>query len=827
MANERSLGLGTESQQHAGEQLSSGGVNQTVGTGNQSTGIDYNHPLFLSPADVSGIQIISFQLTGIENYSMWNRSMRVALLGRNKLGLIDGSCKKENFPEILWSHWERVNAIVLSWIMNSVSKNLLGGIMYASCAQVVWEDLSERFNKVDDSRSFNLHKEIATLSQGTASVSVYFSKLKDMWEEFEALVPAPGCDCPKSKKFVVYLQKLKLYQFLMGLSDSYAQARSQILMRSPVPTVNQAYAMIISDEGQKSITNATGILGANPAMMAENFDAAMYSRSTGNQRFKKNYNVQCDFCKLKGHTKENCYKIVGYPPDYRHKKKGGTGTNAAYNVMTDNMMQQAFSNYNEGPLQGVSMNMSQGSEDKGPLLNKPGTSQASSKVSTPAANTAGISCALMVSNSPQEWIIDTGATNHMVANLKMLNEATIVKSENPKKIFMPNGDISYVTHTGASIISEGNTITNMFYVPSFKFNLLSVSKLTKELQCSAAFFCFRNSSVGRAIRTDNGTEFINSICNKMFKKYGIIHQTSCAYTPQQNGIAERKHRHILEVTRAIRFQAEIPIRFWGHCVTAAVYLINRLPSTVINNKTPYERLYQKPPSYTHLRDRVFFVNRDVIFREDVFPFKRKEVCSTPIFPTPNSQLQNLNLPVSDHIPVLTQTAVQPSNISMKTELNQFPDPIQNNSSENQVMDNVLIDSQNGDSERYEMPTTSYIQSPRPVPYPISNYISYEGLSSSYRAFISTSSNITEPTTFAEAIRDPKWIEAMKTEIDALQNNNTWEIVTLPEGKTPIGCKWIYKVKYKASGEIERFKARLVAKGYSQKEGMIIKKLFLR
>ncbi|XP_070009870.1 uncharacterized protein [Nicotiana sylvestris] len=140
---------------------------------------------------------------GIENYSIWNRSMRVALLGRNKLGLIDGTYKKELISEILWNHWERVNVIVLSWIMNSVSKNLLGGFMYASCTQVIWEDLSERFYKVDDSRSFNIHKEIATLSQGTASVSVYFSKLKDMWEEFEALVPTPGCDCPKSKDFVV------------------------------------------------------------------------------------------------------------------------------------------------------------------------------------------------------------------------------------------------------------------------------------------------------------------------------------------------------------------------------------------------------------------------------------------------------------------------------------------------------------------------------------------------------------------------------------------------------------------------------------------------
>ncbi|XP_070057392.1 uncharacterized protein [Nicotiana tomentosiformis] len=124
--------------------------------------------------------------------------MRISLLGRNKLGLVDGSCKKEDFSEAVGNHWERVNAIVLSWIMSSVAKGLLGGIMYATNAQAVWEELYERFNKIDGSRTFNIHKEIVTLTQETTSVSNYFSKLKDLWEEFEALVPALSCNFEKS-----------------------------------------------------------------------------------------------------------------------------------------------------------------------------------------------------------------------------------------------------------------------------------------------------------------------------------------------------------------------------------------------------------------------------------------------------------------------------------------------------------------------------------------------------------------------------------------------------------------------------------------------------
>nr|XP_009768048.1 PREDICTED: uncharacterized protein LOC104219115 [Nicotiana sylvestris] len=126
--------------------------------------------------------------------------------------------------------------------------------------------IGNEFDKVDGSRSYNLHKEIAKLSQGTTSISAYFSRLKDLWEEFEALIPAPGCDCLKSREFVVHFQILKMFQFLMELNDSYAQARSQILLMSPMPSVNQAYAMVISDESQKSIANNVGLLGANPRL---------------------------------------------------------------------------------------------------------------------------------------------------------------------------------------------------------------------------------------------------------------------------------------------------------------------------------------------------------------------------------------------------------------------------------------------------------------------------------------------------------------------------------------------------------------------------------
>ena len=76
-------------------------------------------------------------------------------------------------------------------------------------------------------------------------------------------------------------------------------------------------------------------------------------------------------------------------------------------------------------------------------------------------------------------------------------------------------------------------------------------------------------------------------------------------------------------------------------------------------------------------------------------------------------------------------------------------------------------------------------------------------------------NIKIPTKVEEALQNPKWAEAMEAEMDALQRNDTWSIVSLPPGKKQVGCKWIFTLKHKADGTIDRYKARLVAKGYTQ------------
>ena len=159
-------------------------------------------------------------------------------------------------------------------------------------------------------------------------------------------------------------------------------------------------------------------------------------------------------------------------------------------------------------------------------------------------------------------------------------------------------------------------IWGLFFAPSlngFKYFLIIVDdcsrctwvyliKLKSDTQSILhSFFTFVETQFQtkiKSLRSENGLEFSMS---QFFTDKGVLHQLSCVDTPQQNSMVERKHRHILSVARALHFQANLPLKFRGDCVLTAIYLINRLPSPLLHNKSPYEVLLGSIPSYSHLR----------------------------------------------------------------------------------------------------------------------------------------------------------------------------------------------------------------------------------
>jgi len=105
----------------------------------------------------------------------------------------------------------------------------------------------------------------------------------------------------------------------------------------------------------------------------------------------------------------------------------------------------------------------------------------------------------------------------------------------------------------------------------------------------------------KIVRMDNGTEFRSGPMRNFYHEEGIIYQTSCVDTAQQNGRVEHKHQHILNVARALRSQANLRLMFWGEYVLTAAHLINRTPTKLLKGKTLYEVLFNQKPSYKHIR----------------------------------------------------------------------------------------------------------------------------------------------------------------------------------------------------------------------------------
>lgn len=105
----------------------------------------------------------------------------------------------------------------------------------------------------------------------------------------------------------------------------------------------------------------------------------------------------------------------------------------------------------------------------------------------------------------------------------------------------------------------------------------------------------------KVLRSDNGGEYTSHTFKAHLANHGILHQTSCPYTPQQNGVAERKNRHLMEVARSMMFHKNMPRRFWGDAVMTACYLINRIPTKVLDDLSPFEVLNKTKPNINHLR----------------------------------------------------------------------------------------------------------------------------------------------------------------------------------------------------------------------------------
>ncbi|XP_010272570.1 PREDICTED: uncharacterized protein LOC104608320 [Nelumbo nucifera] len=201
-------------------------LDQVINGENRDLSKDLNNgdPLYLQSFDHPRMILVSTPLTG-NNFLTWSKSMMIALEAKVKLGFIDGSCEKLEKESPLYKQWNRVNCMVISWILNSMSKEIAEAFLYSGSAKELWDESQERYGERNGPMLYQLQREISTISQNNMFVAQYYTRLKRFWDELNCLQPIPHCECGAARLMSDITESNRLMQFLMGLNDSFDNAK--------------------------------------------------------------------------------------------------------------------------------------------------------------------------------------------------------------------------------------------------------------------------------------------------------------------------------------------------------------------------------------------------------------------------------------------------------------------------------------------------------------------------------------------------------------------------------------------------------------------------
>ncbi|GJS72676.1 ribonuclease H-like domain-containing protein [Tanacetum coccineum] len=237
MSGEDNFVSGEDDVNKSGDASDNSTKNDNLGT--SELNLSFGNTLYLQPNDTCDSPIVTIELIRTKNYKMWSIAMTFTLKYHNKLGLVDGTCKRDSKNPLLANQWDMCNSMVVSWILNSLSPDL-----------------------------FN----IISLNQNGSTLAEYYNNLNSRWKTFDAMISLPPCTCDAVKHFEEHNQLINLIQFLTGLDESYLEIRSNILTREALPLVKEAFAVVSGEESHK---NATSVGDTKPTLTtfaAKNFD---------------------------------------------------------------------------------------------------------------------------------------------------------------------------------------------------------------------------------------------------------------------------------------------------------------------------------------------------------------------------------------------------------------------------------------------------------------------------------------------------------------------------------------------------------------------------
>ncbi|RVW99273.1 Retrovirus-related Pol polyprotein from transposon RE2 [Vitis vinifera] len=678
----------------------------------------------------------------------------------------------------------------------------------------------------DIQRLYKVASAIVHLSQQDLDLSTYIGQIASLKEQFLTVMPlTPDVGAQQTQ-----LDKFFMVLTLIGLRPDLEPIRDQILGSSSVPSLDDVFARLLR-------ISSTQTLPSDSASDSSVLVSQTTSRGGRSGTRGRGQRPHCTYCNKLGHTRDRCYQLHGRPPRTAH--------------------------------------MAQSSDSPLPQPPSSSASQTSQASIASVAQPGNASACLTHTSSLGPWILDSGASDHLSGNKDLFSSITTT-SDLPT-VTLANGSQTVAKGIGLALPLPSLPLTSVLYTPECPFNLISISKITRTLNCSITFsdkfVTLQDRSTGKTIgigresqglyhltsdsspavcistdapllihnrlghpslskfqkmvprfstlsslpcescqlgkhtrvsfpkRLNNRAKspfelvhtdvwgpcrtastlgfqyfvtFIDDYSRSQFTSFmshhGILHQSSCAHTPQQNGVAERKNRHLVETARTLLLHSQF--LFIPHSLLFPDQPLYFLPPRVfgctcfVHILTPgqdklsakamkclflgYSRLQKGYRCYS-LETHRYFISADVTFFED-----------SPFFSTTSE-----SLPVSEVLPI---PIVSPPD-AMPLDHFRFIIVALVSLLLSLFLRHLLTHFL---SLRLHLPRLCLLLMTYPLLFGKSTH---------------------------EALSHPGWRQAMVDEMAALHSNGTWDLVVLPSGKSTVGCRWVYAVKVGPDGQI--------------------------
>src|SRR6266540_297886 len=311
----------------------------------------------------------------------------------------------------------------------------------------------------------------------------------------------------------------------------------------------------------------------------------------------------------------------------------------------------------------------------------------------------------------------------------------------------------------------------------------------------------------KRVRSDRGGEYFSNEFNLFCKEHGIIHERTPPYSPQSNGITERKNRTLTEMVNAMLETAGLSKEWWGEAILMACHVLNRVPT---KNKeiTPFEKWEKKRLNLSYLRSCgcLAKVNVPISKKHKLGPRTVDCVFLGYAFHSVGYRFLIVKFGVPD---MYEGTIMESRDVTFFEDVFPMKETPSVSSKEHIISPKPTIPVTHNEPSLVENPIDEDSEAPRRS----KRQRTTKSFGDDFIVYLVDDT----PRTIAEAYSSQDadyWKEAVRSEMDSIMTNQTWEIVDRPYGCKPVGCKWVFKKKLKPDGTIEKYKARLVAKGYT-------------